>query len=402
MKSRAAWATWIFGPLALSAFIGVVSPGQGQAPAAKGFRVQISADKTERGGDGYLPLDPQIRVEYQYTGSMNFGVTGEGKNLTCGPGAAFTMFKIDDQVTFPNAAVQSPLPPAANNKPRHGTQASWSQGEIKVTMTLEVVPGRPAIKDPTGPQKRRMDALLIKYTVENTGNRPHQFAARMLIDTMCGNNDGAIFAAPTTRPGELLDGVEFRGKEIPDFVEILERPDLKNPGFKGAFTFKLGNKLETPGRVVLTGLAGTGPWDVQVIKAMGDSAVAFFWEPKALEPKAKRELAFAYGQGVACNPEDEGKVSVALAGNFEPNKLFTVTAYVNDPIEGQNLTLELPKGVQRVDGRETQAVPLASPDQENSVVLWRCRVLEPGTFPIRIRSSNGTTLTRELSVSKAE
>ena len=33
------------------------------------------------------------------------------------------------------------------------------------------------------------------------------FRTRVRIDTMCGNNDGALFAAPT-RPGEILNGVE--------------------------------------------------------------------------------------------------------------------------------------------------------------------------------------------------
>ena len=57
------------------------------------------------------------------------------------------------------------------------------------------------------PQKRRMDTLLIKHVIENTGAKAHQVGARVHIDTMCGNNDGAIFASPTTHPGKLLDAI---------------------------------------------------------------------------------------------------------------------------------------------------------------------------------------------------
>src|SRR5437762_2736539 len=83
------------------------------------------------------------------------------------------------------------------NKPRTGMMTSWSHGEIKITMTLEVVPGRPVEKKEGVQQKRRMDTLLIKYLIENNDTKSHEVGARMYIDTMCGNNDGAIFASPT-------------------------------------------------------------------------------------------------------------------------------------------------------------------------------------------------------------
>jgi hypothetical protein len=242
-----------------------------------------------------------------------------------------------------------------------------------------------------------MDTLLIKYVIENNGNVAHKVACRMHIDTYVVNNDGAIFASPTTHPGKLLDGVILQGKDVPEFVEILQIPDLKNPGFKGIFTFRLANKLEGPNKIVLTSLAAGGQWDIQAIPAMGDSAVAFYWDEQEIKAKTKREIAFAYGQGIACNPESEGRVSIDFGGSFEPNKTFTVTAYVDDPIDGQSLTLLLPPGVERVDGKDTQAVP-APGETGQSVVLWRCRLTQPGTYPLRIRSSNGVTQTRIVTV----
>jgi hypothetical protein len=188
---------------------------------------------------------------------------------------------------------------------------------------------------------------------------------------------------------------------VPDFIEILQNPNIDNPGFKGIFTFKFGNKVEGPGKVVLTSLQVFGEWDIPAVQAMGDSAVAFYWEPQVVKAKGKREIAFAYGQGIACNPESEGRVSIDFGGSFEPNKTFIVTAYVDDPIESQSLTLHLPKGIERVDGKETQAVPQPGTAGQ-SVVMWRCRLVQPGTYPIRIRSSNGVTQTRIVSVTPAE
>jgi hypothetical protein len=152
---------------------------------------------------------------------------------------------------------------------------------------------------------------------------------------------------------------------------------------------------------VLTSLRAGGQWDVAAIPAMGDSACAFFWENVQVKGKSKHEVGFAYGQSLAVNPENEGKVHIQFGGNFEPNKAFTVTAYVEDPLEGQALTLLLPKGVERLDDRDTQTVPQPTRDGQ-SVVMWRCRVQQLGTFPIRIRSSNGVTETRTVTVAPAE
>jgi hypothetical protein len=169
---------------------------------------------------------------------------------------------------------------------------------------------------------------------------------------------------------------------------------LQNPGFKGIFTFKLGHKLEGPGKVVLTTYSSRRQYEVPAQPA-GDSACAFFWEPQHLQPQGRRDIAFAYGQGIACT--NEGRLSIDFGGSFEPGKRFTITAYVDDPIDGQHLTLLLPKGIERLEGKATQVVPLLG-DSGPSVVLWRCRLLEVGSHPIRIRSSSGVTQARTVIV----
>jgi hypothetical protein len=375
------------------ALFALALPGSAQEKGSRPVKVTIQEEKAEIVA---LPLDPQVRIEYQYVGNMSYGVTAEGKMLTCGPGAASAMFKIDEQIMFPDNVTQPQnLPAGPNGKKRNGIQTTWKRGDITITQVFEVIAGKPYDKGAT--QKRRMDCLLIKYVIENTGTNTHKIGVRQHIDTLVVSNDGAIFASPSTHPNKLLDGVAFKGKEIPDYVEILERPDLKNPGFKGVFTFRVSNKLQVPDRVVLTGLRAFGQWDIQAVQAMGDSACAFFWENIEVKGKTKHEVGFAYGQSLAVNPENEGKVHIQFGGNFEPKKAFTVTAYVEDPVEGQALTLQLPDGLQRLEGKDTQTVPQPVGDGQ-SVVMWRCRVEKMGSFPIRIKSSNGVTETRVITV----
>jgi cyclophilin family peptidyl-prolyl cis-trans isomerase len=80
-------------------------------------------------------------------------------------------------------------------------------------------------------------------------------------------------------------------------------------------------------------------------------------------------------------------VKLVLGGSFAPAKLFTITAFVDFPVQGQTLTLELPAGVKLMEGKETQPVP---DSMAASVVLWKARVLRPGEFSVKVRSSTGT------------
>jgi hypothetical protein len=175
---------------------------------------------------------------------------------------------------------------------------------------------------------------------------------------------------------------------------------LKNPGFVAHATLSLGSSVEKASRVVLTrhGL-GFNMWEMQVMPSMGDSAMGIFWDPKELKPGARREVGYAYGQGIALGPESEGRFTVALGGSFEPGKQFTIAATVVDPAPGQVLTLELPPGMERLEGKEMQPV---ENEREHSMVLWKARVLQPGVFPLRIRSSTGITQTKTISVSLAK
>src|SRR5260370_1118319 len=106
--------------------------------------------------------------------------------------------------------------------------------------------------------------------------KPHKCGLRIFMDVLIVNNDGALFAAPTM-PGKVLDGVELKGKTIPDYLQFLQQPDLKNPGFVAHMTYKFGKAFEIPDRIVLTNLgAQIDQWNLAVQQAGGDPAMAVF------------------------------------------------------------------------------------------------------------------------------
>ena len=372
------------GLLALFGLAWAALPSGLAQQGAKPFKVTIVKEKSEV-AERVLPADPKIRVEYQYSGNMEFGVSAEGKRLTPSASSVNTLFMIDGVVQTPQVPRKlQDLPDGPGNKKRHGGQTVWQQGDVRITLVLEVVPGKSYQPKPGAPIPRRMDTLLVKYLIENSGAASHKVACRAFIDTLVVQNDGALFASPTTH----------QDKQLPDFLEVLQRPDLKNPGFKGVFTLKLGAKLEGPSRVVLTTYGTRGQYNCPPQPA-GDSACALFWPAQDLPPQTRREIAWAYGQGIACT--NEGRISVDFGGSFEPGKIFTITSYVDDPIDGQSLTLVLPPGIERVEGKATQVVPLVG-ESGQSIVQWRCRMTKTGTYPIRIRSSNGVTQAHTVTV----
>lgn len=343
-----------------------------------------------------LPVNPTPQIAIQATGQFGLGLVAEGnKMLCCGPGAIRTNFKIDNQIVYPNVPQQQPLPPGPFNKKRLGYHSTFQFNNVHITQVLEIVPSRPA----KGQTTRWLDTVLISYLIENKSDQPRSVGTRVRIDTLCVDNDGALFAAPTTHPGKILNGVELKDKTLPDFVQILQRPDLKNPGFVGHFTLKMDGKRIGPNRFLCTahGIGDNG-WDVGVFQAQGDSDCVLFWDPIQIPPRSKVEMAYAYGRGIAASPENDGRVKLAFGGSFEPGKTFTITAYVEDPTPSQTLTLELPAGMERLEGKEIQPVPAPGPASGESVVLWKARVLRTGEFPIRLRSSTGVTLTRTVTI----
>ncbi len=362
-----------------------------KAPAVvKFFEPRIDVVETDS-----APIDPTFRVMLRMTGGMAYGLNAENVRLTFSAGSARTTFKIDGQLVHPSAGPVALPARTPQGKARHGYQTVHKSGDLTITQTIEAVPTRPSKPGAA----RRLDAVLVRYDISNKGTAARTVETRVRIDTHC-NNDGALFAAPTF-PGKVLDGIELKEKTLPPYVQIMQNPDPKNPINRGHFTLKFGSRMIGPHRFLCTAHgAGDDGWNVPVQQAMGDSDCAMYWKPETIAPGATVTLAYAYGIGLATSPDGEGRVSLAFGGSFEPGKLFTIVANVEDPAGNQILNLELPRGIELVEGKRTQPIAQPPADSATSTVLWKCRVRELGDFSLRFHSNTGVTYTRRFTVSR--
>jgi hypothetical protein len=235
---------------------------------------------------------------------------------------------------------------------------------------------------------------------------------------------------PFLIPGErqLCDTLkDFRQPEqVPDFIQACERDSLLDPGTIAQVQFRLGGKVEAPGRVTLGAwpnpllgrrdprLQGAAVqektlWNVPVlpIKTLtpADSAVVMYWPERVLPPTRRpedaREVGFAYGLGKVSGGEGGGRLALTVGGSFLPNGEFTVTAYVSNPAPGQTVTLSLPEGFGLSAGAARQPVPPVPPGaaRSTSPVTWKVRAAsKEGRYTLKVQSSNGASQTHPLRI----
>jgi hypothetical protein len=391
---------------AILVLLGLTAAGAGRAQertAAPPVKVTITDEKPvvaetdamSSSAGSSLPVDPQKRIMFN-PGGMTANIRAENNQPL--HLSHFPSFQIDGQLYQQGQGGQAlffnrALPRDRGPKYREGYESASKFGDIQVTATMSLLPTRPA----KGASKRQLDSVLLHYLVENKGSKPHKFGLRLYMDTYVIDNDGCLFAAPTM-PDKVLNGVELKGKTLPPFVQLLQRPDLKNPGYVAHLSLNLGGRVQRPDRVVLTAFAeGFNTWECRPIAANGDSALAVFWEAKDIPPGGKREIAYAYGKGLAIGAGD-GRFDVALGGSFEPGKTFRVSALVHDPAPGQVLSLELPEGMELVDGKELQPVPPPLGEETVSLVVWQARVRQPGEYAVRVLSNTGVTQGKRVRI----
>jgi hypothetical protein len=383
--------------VAVVVFIGLMAMPAPTQEAKPKFAVKIRDEKTvvvDMEGSG--TIDPAKRINFGTQGNFFINMnTMQGQPLHL---SHFPMFRINGRTVQPGQGgrfeAAQPLGKGKDGKPRDGFTTVWIIDNVRITQMIELHPSK--AKKPG--DKRLMNTLLVTYTIENKGAATVSVAARGCMDTYVVTNDGCLFAAPT-HPKKVLDGIVLKDKTLPHYVQMLQNNNLANPGYVSHLSLNIGGKYEKVDKVILSSLrVGFGDWEMPVSPAMGDSAISFYWPTKDIKAGGKRELAYAYGEGIAVGAGNEGRFEMALGGSFEPGKIFNVSAVVADPGLGQTLALDLPKGMQRLEGKEVQAVAPLSDEQEYSTVLWKCRVMEPGEYKIRIRSSTGITETKIVTI----
>jgi len=225
------------------------------------------------------------------------------------------------------------------------------------------------------------------------------------VDT---SNDGVPFTVPGEK-GMITGSKKYESprQRIPDFLQVLENPDLSNPGIVGYMNLKLGNDVEPPGCVLLTRWTKEiQKWEIPERTFAGDpaagdkpdSAVVLYWNEKPLKAGEKREVGFSYGLGSLAIAN--GKLGISVGGNFVPNGDLTVQALVERPEKGQTLTLKLPEGLRIVEGDAKQPVPQVQEGAavQQSPVAWGIRADREGTYMIEVISSTGISQKKTISV----
>jgi hypothetical protein len=325
-----------------------------------------------------------------------------------------------------------------------GARSVWllkDQG-IQVTQTVEIVPSDPG----PGETKRKLKTCLVRYKIENKGNKDQTVGLRFLLDTFIGANDGVPFVIPGD--AELcLTQMEFPNRQlpnVPDYIFAVEREDKNNRGTVAQVQFRLSTTLEAPGKVLLGGwpdkafndlysqfnskrgdpdleniirkgnlgevwrelplaLGQYTLWDVPPVRIRAladsglkkkgggsfdpDSSVTMYWEPKRMAPGGSRELGFAYGLGGVSGGGDD-RILMTLGGSREVGGELTLNALVSDPQAAEVLTLDAPRGLE-VLGKSDQPVPpvAAGATRKQSSVTWRLRATATGTFSLKVTSS---------------
>lgn len=283
----------------------------------------------------------------------------------------------------------------------------FSKG-IFVTQTVTLVPSDHVEVKP-GEYKRLLNACLVRYEIENRDNLKHNVGLRILMDTCIGDRDDVPFMFPGVEQ-PVTTSKEFKGSAIPDFVQVLEQASLRQPGTVMQLGLKVGGKYEAPGRFQLTRYPASsanavdkkkilGRWEVPLVNFGDDSSVAIYWEPRELNPKSKREVAFTYGLGTV---SADDKLGLTVGGSMYVGGELSVVALIADP-NVKSATLTLPKNMELIEPKSlTQNVSPPRQGADGKVrptnATWRVRATATGSESVSVRLDSGPSQSRRVTV----
>ena len=114
-----------------------------------------------------------------------------------------------------------------------------------------------------------------------------------------------------------------------------------------------------------------------------------------MDPGERRAMAFTYGLGRIAS--GGGDLGLTVGGAFQAGKVFTVTAYVKNPHEGQNVKLALPRGLSLAPadgGAEQHEEQAVDKGKDYSQVSWRVRAEAAGTYTLEVTSGRDLERTK--------
>jgi len=258
-----------------------------------------------------------------------------------------------------------------------GITTTYQIGDIEVTQDLSFVRGA----------SRMLDTVGIRYRLTNKGAASHKVGLRVMLDTMCGSNDGAPIRAGGS--AAVTRATLLSGKAVPDYWQALD--SLTNTTVISQGSMR-GKELTAPDKVLFAdwGSLADEPWEPELTSGQGfirkdeadpDTATAMFWGPDALEPDGSVTYVTYYGIGDVSIKE--GKLALGLTApadttfEYERTESFTTTGYLQNAggFEGKNvvMTLALPVGLTLVEGNLKHSYPLLKTD-DTAQESWRVRI----------------------------
>ncbi|MEI6521746.1 MAG: hypothetical protein WCO98_17185, partial [bacterium] len=242
----------------------------------------------------------------------------------------------------------------------------------------------------------------------------HKVSIRLMLDTMCGNNDGAPI-----RIGDraLLAPILFESNELPADAGYWQAFDsLSRPTVISQNTLK-GSGATQPQKILFSdwGTVADDPWIPAITQNSSfirkgedetDTAVALYWiSDTSLEPGQEKQYATNYGLGYIKLNGPLG-ISAPKESSFEYERTqpFTVMAYLQNTDKTQPLTnvvlnMALPDGLSRISGNDVEMrYPLINPG-ETIQASWLVKPngKKGGTQAITVKVASPNLDTRSVS-----
>jgi hypothetical protein len=290
-----------------------------------------------------------------------------------------------------------------------GMTRTFDMDGIRVTQTVTIEPSDP-IEVAPGQFKRLLNMALVRYKIENRdpARKKHSVGLRVLMDTYIGDRDDVPFTLPGV--SEIVSTQkDFFGDEVPDFIQVLQKPSLRDPGIVMQLNMRFAGKgtFEEPSRFQLTRYPGQDAnvldkWEIPRADMGDDSSVAIYWEARDLGPGESREYAFTYGLGTVAVASNN-KLGLTIGGATYLRGEFTVVALVADR-DARTAKITLPEGLTLVGGAAEQPVPRMRPDATNKVhsvpITWRVRADREGRHNISVSTDTGATQSKRVVISQ--
>lgn len=264
------------------------------------------------------------------------------------------------------------------------TLTKWAVGDVHVTQKLELV------EDKTNPNYGN---VLIQYMVENKTGSTVEVGSRILLDTMIGTNDGAGLKVGS----DFIDTeTAYVGQDVPEIWRLTDNefaPKVIGYGFTKGW----GNRA--PDKMIVAHWQGLSEsaWDYTVKNDLNftiesdygkkDTAIALYFEPKALEAGKTTYMETYYGIGEIPEKAFTYNVQLSSISKLTVNESYTgynesefeITAYVENNLPSSTevydvtATIDFEEGIELISSETKSKVKRLLKKNGQYAFTWKVR-----------------------------